>query len=149
MLARLLKLLQRIASRRTPIHIGGRENPYMIRWHLLPRNPVFNVYLHEFRRSDDDRATHDHPWWSLSVILAGRYVEHDNAGWRLCTAGRVRLRSAKYAHRIDLIDGQPCWTLFITGPRMREWGFHCPWGWRHWREFTTGEHGERVGRGCD
>ena len=38
---------------------------------------MFNLYLHEFSRSDDDRALHDHPWlFNLSVLLSGTYVEH-------------------------------------------------------------------------
>jgi hypothetical protein len=51
--------------------------------------------------------------------------------------------------------GQPveAWTLFLVGPRVREWGFWCPGdggGERfvHWRDFTAGENGERVGKGC-
>mgnify|MGYP000066528385 CR=1 FL=1 len=52
------------------------------------------------------------------------------------------------AHRIELVAG-PVWTLFLTGPFRREWGFHCPQGWRHWRDFTSGANGERVGKGCD
>lgn len=39
-------------------------------------------------------------------------------------------------------------SLFIAGPKVREWGFHCPNGWVHWREFTAGDRGELVGRGC-
>jgi hypothetical protein len=30
---------------------------------------------------------------------------------------------------------QPCWTLFVAGRWKRRWGFMCPDGWRHWREF--------------
>ena len=28
------------------------------------------------------------------------------------------------------------WRLFLTGLVVRERGFYCDWGWRHWREFT-------------
>ena len=38
--------------------IGGAEDPYLLRWYLIPRNPFVNVYLHKFLRSDDDRALH-------------------------------------------------------------------------------------------
>jgi hypothetical protein len=44
---------------------------------------------------------------------------------------------------------RPAWTLFLTGPRRREWGFHCQRGWVHWRQFTAGPRGEMVGAGCD
>lgn len=148
MLRWILRLMKRIAAHREPIYIGGRSDPYMIRWHLLPRNPLANVYLHQFLRPDDDRAMHDHPWWSLSLMLDGACVEHDMNGCRAIHPGQIRLRSARYRHRIETV-GSPCWTLFITGPRCREWGFWCPWGWRHWKEFTTGKHGEQIGKGCE
>jgi len=140
-------------SRRKPdLIIGGSDDPYLRRWYLIPRNTLFNVYLHQFIRSDDDRALHDHPWWNISVLLDGKYVEHTIAagGVNVRTerrAGAMKMRRAKSAHRIELVDG-PCWTLFITGPRLRSWGFHCPKGWRHWRDFTAGPKGETIGRGC-
>jgi hypothetical protein len=144
------------AQRRKPdFVIGGAESPYLRRWWLIPRNPVFNVYLHQFLRSDDDRALHDHPWASMSIILRGRYLEHTiDAGGihqrRLLTAGDRRVRlTGKFAHRVELVDG-PCWTLFITGPRYREWGFHCPErGWVPWEEFTAPHDIGSIGRGCD
>lgn len=146
--------LLRIADRRPPdVIIGGEADPYMHRWWLIPRNRFFNVYLHHFMRSDDDRALHDHPWWNVSLLLAGSYTEHTiSAGginvMTLRVAGEMKLRRANHAHRIELTDG-PCWTLFITGPRIRSWGFHCRKGWVHWREFTNpDDEGRTVGRGC-
>lgn len=153
----ILRLAPRLiaqADKRPPdVTIGGHDDPYLKRWWLIPRNRWFNVYLHHFLRSDDDRALHDHPWWNLSVLLDGRYVEHTiNAGGINVMserhAGDRKFRRAGSAHRIELIDG-PCWTLFITGPRLREWGFHCPRGWVHWRDFTNpADGGQTVGRGC-
>lgn len=134
--------------------IGGEERPYLRRWFILPRNRFFNIYLHHFMRDDDDRALHDHPWVNCSVLLDGGYTEHTiKAGGvnvrTMREAGDVALRRAKAAHRVELIADAPCWTLFITGPRLREWGFHCPAGWVHWRIFTNPEDGGRtVGRGC-
>ena len=153
LMLRLAPRLISISQKRPPdIVIGGEDDPYLKRWWLIPRNRWFNVYLHHFLRSDDDRALHDHPWWNLSVLLSGRYVEHtiSAGGVHVKTerrAGQRKFRAASAAHRIELVDG-PCWTLFITGPRLREWGFHCPQGWRHWRQFTSGPRGETIGRGC-
>lgn len=42
----------------------------------------------------------------------------------------------------------PCWTLFVTGPRIRNWGFHCPNGWVRWEAFTPPADKGSVGRGC-
>jgi hypothetical protein len=61
--------------REPDLYIGGKDDPYLLRWYLIPRNRFFNVYLHKIVRSDDDRALHDHPWWWLSVMLKGRYAE--------------------------------------------------------------------------
>ena len=36
--------------------VGGDADPYLRRWWLIPRNRIFNVYLHHFMRSDDDRV---------------------------------------------------------------------------------------------
>lgn len=120
---------------------------YLKRWHIIPRNRFFNIYLHCFGDSDDDRALHDHPWWSLSILLKGEMIEHSLKGRRHLPRFIPVIRSAKFAHRLELIKG-PTWTIFITGPVIREWGFLCPNGWRHWREFTTPE-GENIGPGCN
>ena len=124
---------------------------YLKRWHVIPRNRFFNVYLHQFLGSDDDRALHDHPWGFLSVVLKGGYWEHKGDGWaKWRGAGSVAYRKAKTAHRVELdyeIAGlneaaqpvgaveKPAWTLIFTGPVMRSWGFHCPQGWVHWKRF--------------
>lgn len=140
-----------VGDRPPDVLVGGRVNPYLRRWWIIPRNRLFNVYLHEFLRSDDDRALHDHPWWSLSFLLEGEFWEHGVGGrFRLLSAPSVTLRSANYAHRIELIDGARAVTLFITGPKIREWGFLCPRGWRHWAVFSQ-DYNEATGdsRGCD
>lgn len=143
------------ATARAPdLIVGSRERPYLMRWWLIPRNPVFNVYLHLFLRSDDDRALHDHPWWSVSLMLRGTLREHTiDAGGvhrrRLIHAGNVRVRSSRFAHRLELITPQPAWTIFITGPVMREWGFHCTKGWVPHGDFVTSEDPGVIGLGCD
>lgn len=132
---------------RKPDFIIGREDdPYMRRWWVIPRNPFFNIYLHQILRSDDDRALHDHPWWNISVILKGFYFEHTPAGVKLRKARSVTLRRAGAAHRLEVFE--PCWSLFITGPIIRKWGFHCPRGWVYWRDFVDDRDTGKVGRGC-
>ncbi len=140
-------------SRAPDFLIGKSGDTYMERWWVLPRNRFFNVYLHHFLRSDDDRALHDHPWWNASILLYGQYTEHTVARGGVnhraqYAAGDIKLRTAVYAHRIELTDG-PCWSLFITGPTIREWGFHCPAGWRPWRQFVDTKNSGDIGRGCD
>jgi len=129
--------------------IGDVDSPYLKRWWMIPRNRFFNIYLHEFLRSDDDRALHDHPWLNVSILLRGEYLEVTPSGTKRRTAGSVVFRRSTATHRIDLVDGKPCWTLFITGPRLREWGFHCPQGFVHWKAFTAPHAKGQVGLGCD
>jgi hypothetical protein len=143
------RLIARVTRRAPEFAIGGADNPYIRRWWVIPRNRFFNVYLHHFLRSDDDRALHDHPWANCSILLRGAYIEHTERGAAVRIAPAVVLRrSGRMAHRIELLNG-PCWTLFITGPRYREWGFHCPRGWVHWKLFTAADDIGAVGKGCD
>jgi hypothetical protein len=149
------RIIDRVTRRAPDVVIGDREDPYLIRWWVIPRNRFFNVYLHRFLRSDDDRALHDHPWTNLSILLRGMYVEHTIAagGVNVRTerrAGAWKLRMfGSVAHRLELVDGE-CWTIFITGPRYREWGFHCPFsGWVHWKRFTASDNPGETGKGCD
>ena len=137
-----------MAQRPPDFVIGEPARPYLRRWFVVPRNALQNVYLHEILRSDDDRALHDHPWDSRSWVLDGGYLEHTPTGAHWRAPGWTGTRLATDAHRLEIPDDRPAVSLFFTGPRVRDWGFHCPNGWRHWQEFTGGEHGELVGKGC-
>lgn len=130
--------------------VGTAADPYLRRWFVIPRNRWFNVYLHQFCRSDDPRALHDHPWANVSILLRGLYLEVTPDGTFLRSPFRPVVRRASALHRVELIGGQPVWSLFITGPVVREWGFACPRGWRHWKEFVTQRPGgNEVGPGCE
>ncbi len=164
--------------RRAHFTVGTDEDPYLRRWFILPRNRYVNIYLHQFCRDDEDRALHDHQWWFASFILKGHYSElckdfptgaRDWSYVKQKSQYLVRrnwfslaIRPPEHAHRVilpkrDSTDSRPipCWTICITGPVVREWGFHCPQGWRHWKEFLAeGGYGNdqtnsRTGRGCD
>lgn len=138
----LRKLISGQPHQVIPNRFGGA---YLRRWYLIPRNPFINVYLHHFLSSDDDRALHDHPWWFVSLILRGGYIEMGESAegkmtalcrtavtdirspfWRRCIA----FRPATHQHRVVLATTDerdlPCWTLIVTGPRRRLWGFWCP-----------------------
>lgn len=141
--------------------VGDPAEPYLRRWYVIPRNRRFNIYLHQFCHSDDDRALHDHPWVNCSILLSGTYIEwvqprwpEDDSWflrrpWRPWAPWRLIFRRASSAHRVELIANRTVWTLFLTGPVIREWGFHCPGGWRHWKEFVaTREGGNQTGKGC-
>ena len=127
---------------------------YMERWWKIPRNWAVNIYFHIFRRSDDDRAHHDHPWWSFSIVLSGGYHEHEIHEGGVETAtffgpGSMRFRwHGRMAHRVVLLPipgGElPARTIFITGPVLRRWGFHD--GLRGWVDaYAWDQHCEAHG----
>jgi len=138
--------------------INGNENgeEYLRRWHLIPRNRFMNIYLHHFVGDDPGRDFHDHPWGSLSVCLKGRMIESydrrrsgvfgQNVYHRTRTIrpGSIHYRKATFLHRIDQVL-KGTWTLFITGPKIREWGFlHAiPYNnidkWTHWKEYLKND----------
>jgi quercetin dioxygenase-like cupin family protein len=128
--------------------IDGVFRTYMERWYMIPRNPEFNIYYHRIVHGDDDRALHDHPWASVSVMCAGAIREHTNHGVKEFSAGDVVFREPNYTHRLELIDNVPCETMFITGPKVREWGFHCPKGFVMWKDFVQSDQPGMPGRGC-
>lgn len=156
------RLVQGVAARRPPDFVIGDdfERPYLRRWWVIPRNRFFNIYLHEFLRDDDDRALHDHPWLSWSLTLDGdlveiyrpnvaaiHLVERSGDAERQVGTGDVIFRTGTFAHRMIVM--RPSWTLFITGPVYREWGFLCERGWRHWKDFVARDNAGGVGRGCE
>ncbi|MFI5404990.1 MAG: hypothetical protein ACHQ1D_00605 [Nitrososphaerales archaeon] len=138
--------------------VGGNSQPYLKRWYIIPKNNYFNIYYHEFCANDEDRALHDHPWYSLSFILTGGYYEltygPDKTFQRKWyKPGSLVFRWPKYTHRIELgkKDNELILakTLFITGPVLRNWGFYCPKGWVSWKEFGPRRGAGEPGKGCE
>ena len=119
---------------------------YMRRWHLRRKPGGHNLYLHRYDGSDDDRALHDHPWRSIGVVLWGNIREVTERGERRLWPFVPKYRSACYAHRLRL-NSRFAYTLFFTFPKEREWGFLCPSGWIHWKEFSDAT-GQKKGAGC-
>jgi hypothetical protein len=140
--------------RKPDLLIGDDGDPCMLRWRLIPQNPVMNVYLHQMLKPDAGGVLHDHPWPSISLMLSGAATElfdtGRRSGARLISEGALIYRSAHMAHRLAPVppDNPATWTLFVTGPSIREWGFHCPQGWRHWKAFTAARPGGSGHYGC-
>jgi hypothetical protein len=83
---------------------------------------VFSLRLHHWHSSDDDRNFHDHPYSFYTVVLKGSYTDVSDNGEHLMLPGRVTYRPAEYRHYVKVPDGG-CWTLLLTGPVVRKWGF--------------------------
>lgn len=97
----------------------------------------FRLVLHRTLRSDID-GFHDHPWPWMSMILSGGYWEHTPRGrfWR--APGTMRFRSANSYHRLELDPNtrKEVWSLFLMGPRQKDWGFLDRTGtWVQWEEY--------------
>jgi hypothetical protein len=94
---------------------------YVRRWYL--ETPYFSVRLHHWLHSDDNRAFHDHPWWFITLILKGSYTDLNPIRSERMTPGKVAYRPALHQHTAQ-IDPGGCWTLLLTGPKIRQWGFY-------------------------
>lgn len=108
----------------------------------------FSARIHKILRSDKDRDLHDHPQDYCSIILRGGYyevtpgpvIDGDEQLWtqrRWYGPGSVLFRRAESPHRLILPGDRHTVSLFITGPRRREWGFHTPEGWVPWKEYEA------------
>lgn len=142
----LLAWAEQVMQRPPDAIIGDDQ---LRRWWLVPRNPGVNVYLHEFVKSDDARALHDHPSDNMSMLIAGEYIEHLPDGPMLRTTGDIIERKSTDAHRIEIPPGGRAISLFLTGPKIRQWGFLCPERWVPAHEFVSPTDGGQIGRGCD
>ncbi len=118
---------------------GPDQQPYLERYHLTRLPFGYRVYLHRFVASDPGRGLHNHPWkHALSLVLSGQYRETrmrdaraDNSlQSRRIRAGRFNFISGEVFHRINIDDNSECWSLFIHGPKARDWGFLQPQGYR-------------------
>lgn len=141
-----LKLLDRMGRKRIVMDRVENE-PYLERYYLFLKERErfpFNVFLHKFLKSDPDDV-HDHPWPYTTIILRGGYWEwipiFDSVGrktgeiqhWR--GPGHFRTCSATSYHRIELDPNITAWTLFMPGPKQREWGFLVKNKWVQWQEY--------------
>lgn len=145
-LASLQRWAEVFMESRDPDFVIGDN--YLRRWWVIPRNPIQNVYLHEINKSDDDRALHDHPWQNTSLLVRGSYEEHTPDGVFLREEGSLVHREGTTLHRLVVPDNARVISLFFTGPVVREWGFACPKGWVHWKDFVSDRDKGQVGRGC-
>jgi hypothetical protein len=142
----LLKLLDRLGRKRIVLDRVENE-PYLERYYLFLRERErfpFNVFLHKFLKSDPDDV-HDHPWPYATLILKGGYWEwiphFDTVGrktgeyqvWR--GPGHFRVSSANSYHRIELDPDITAWTLFMPGPKQRDWGFLVKNQWIQWEQY--------------
>ena len=147
--------IDRIGGLYSPdVTIAPEGTPYLYRWYMQPNDKAqSNEMFHIQIASDPERPLHDHPWDNVSVILAGKYDEILN----ICpdqmkvpitvrrNKGDIVLRYAYYAHRLVLPEGTPyVMTRFVTGPKLRDWGFWYPDGWHHNEQHVAWRGNESI-----
>ena len=120
------------ALRRDSIIDGGYR---LDRYHLVESAAVSIRFHHVV--TPDRGELHDHPWDYVTTLVAGCYLEITEEGSELYRAPATLIRSAEHAHRLELPEG-PCWSLIVTGPARRRWGFHTAAGWVAWRGHERG-----------
>ena len=129
-----LDFLDRMGRKRIVMDRESDE-PYLERYYLFLKDRdrfPFNVFLHKFLKGDPDDV-HDHPWPYATLILKGGYYEwlpqFDSKGNKIAEMcvwrgpGSFRICRANSYHRIELDPSVTAWTLFMPGPKKRDWGF--------------------------
>lgn len=122
--------------------IGDDNCPFLKRWVLI-HDKGWAVRLHYFYPNHIDAVAHDHPFWFLTLVIKGTYVDHSlhNEIFRMdqLRRGSIRFRSANHAHKTET-DERGAWTLMINGPKIRKWGFlpkvAGKFQWIPWTKFT-------------
>lgn len=150
-------------GRERVIYRSDNNLPYMYRYYLLHKpkdgvDPKFNIFVHNIVQSDIGDP-HDHPWDYMSIILWGGYDEYVwtlgaptnpvelDSGLKIKRRrpGNVIFAKAENTHIVYLTrKGKwlvltPAWTLFIRGPKVREWGFlnMVTGTWEHYRSYLN------------
>jgi hypothetical protein len=122
--------------------VNCQTGVYLRRWFV--RTPYFTVRLHHWLHSDDERYLHDHTWWFITFVLKGGYTDVSDKGNEHLKAGSIRYRAATHKHSVK-VDTEGAWTLLITGPKIRNWGFWIGNKWKKSNKYFL-EHGIHI---CD
>lgn len=128
--------------KRNHIHqrlVGSEGDTNTIRWWILwpdedwrpgrglvnalPWWRPFNVFLHRWD-GDDTGHPHDHPRWSVTIVLRGALWEQRPLKHAWLTPGSIVFRSHKFVHKIEtpVHFRRKTYTLFIVG--RRRWQQH-------------------------
>lgn len=100
--------------------VGDPSCPYLERWVFDAR--WFSIRLHRWLGSDDQRYPHDHGWSYLTFVFWGAYEDKSPSETVILRAPALAWRPAEHQHMVRLIK-RPTWTLMLTGPERRQWGF--------------------------
>lgn len=136
---------------------------YLDRW-AIGHDRIGGVKLHRMDGPDPGVDLHDHPWWFVSIVLWGGYSElradtreaqamariaANNPGGCLPGVvvqrrpGSIKTMRLDECHTIASLHRGTCWTLVISGPRRRKWGFYLPGGYMSEAQYDATVRAER------
>ncbi len=129
-----MKLVKEIKSKSGELHFK--------RWEILSTK-WFNIYIHAIYKADEEEHLHDHPWDYTSIVLHGTFVEKQRANligeiaaytYNHLHFGSIIKRKATTFHKILKLESDVIYTLFITSPKYRVWGYDVD---NNWVDFET------------
>lgn len=108
---------------------------YLHRWGLS-HDRIGGVLLHRMDAPDPGIDLHDHPWWFVSIIIKGGYVEArasnrqpNEQAWITRKPWSVKTMRLDECHTITSLLTKHSWSLVLKGPRRRSWGFYVNEEW--------------------
>jgi hypothetical protein len=96
--------------------LGPKDCPVFHRWRI--KFGSYGLALHRFVNDMPPELQHDHPWWFITFVLKGSYIDHSPYKDDLMTPGRIAFRSASHTHSV--MQSKGCWTLVLSGPTVRK-----------------------------
>ena len=117
--------------------IGWQEIGEVFYRYQLLKTDWLNVYLHQLDAPEwHPVGCHDHPWWFVTVLLKGGYLEkqsrtffQDTPSFKMSVVtlkrrypGQILYRPASHAHDVITPFGRS-WSLVVTGRKAHKWGF--------------------------
>jgi len=105
------------------------------------------IYIHHFMGDDDFRIPHDHPKRFISFGLWGSYIERVYKKGKLIEAKIYRapwIRSFPATHTHRLVSVKNAWTLVITLPYQKSWGYWEPDGTYYDKDTYAAMLNERI-----
>lgn len=106
--------------------IGDEDCPFLRRWTLETRRGR-SIRLHHFFPDHLEDVAHDHPWWFITFVFKGGYIDYTCAEGETVKTDYVdaigfRYRSGDHQH-MTRTDRRGAWTIVITGKLGKRWGF--------------------------
>jgi hypothetical protein len=109
-----MRLIKEIKSKSGKLHFR--------RWEIL-KTPWFSIWIHGIYAPDEDKHLHNHPWDFKSIVLKGNYIEETENGYIIQHPGKYNSRNGEDFHKIKQLISESVYTLFISTPVKRDWGY--------------------------